>query len=201
MVVVLFLLAVFLIAGGGAALFSGYEILLTDRGLPIMISGATILSAGLLLAGCAVLARHLSRIARQLGEIRTGLGDLRAANLLATARPPRSSEFELAEEPAPIAAREAEPEEITEEGAALVVPEPAEPAERPERPAEVARVAEPQPKSEPQEAAVVGRYSSGGNDYTMYADGSIIADTPTGQHRFASLDELKAFVSSGGEQR
>lgn len=49
------------------------------------------------------------------------------------------------------------------------------------------------------ERTVVGRYSSGGNTYLMYDDGTIEADTPNGRFTFASLDELKAFVDGGGE--
>ncbi|WP_257791940.1 hypothetical protein [Methylobacterium durans] len=33
----------------------------------------------------------------------------------------------------------------------------------------------------------------------MYADGGIEAETPRGRYTFNSLDELKAFVDSGGE--
>lgn len=49
------------------------------------------------------------------------------------------------------------------------------------------------------ERTVVGRYSSGGNTYLMFDDGTIEADTPNGRFNFASLDELKAFVDGGGE--
>ena len=49
------------------------------------------------------------------------------------------------------------------------------------------------------ERTVVGRYSSGGNTYMMYDNGSIEADTPNGRFTFASLEELKAFVDGGGE--
>lgn len=52
----------------------------------------------------------------------------------------------------------------------------------------------------PGEASVVGQYASGGNSYVMYSDGSVHADTPTGKHRFRSLDELRAFVAAGGER-
>ena len=48
-------------------------------------------------------------------------------------------------------------------------------------------------------AAFVGTYSSGGNTYVMYADGSIDAQTPSGLYRFDSLEELKAFIAGGGE--
>jgi hypothetical protein len=34
----------------------------------------------------------------------------------------------------------------------------------------------------------------------MYADGSIEADTPEGLFKFTSLDELKEFIASGGEE-
>ncbi|WP_375458442.1 hypothetical protein [uncultured Enterovirga sp.] len=52
----------------------------------------------------------------------------------------------------------------------------------------------------PAEPNVVGQYSSGGNAYVMYSDGTILADTPSGKHRFRSLDELRAFTSGGGER-
>jgi hypothetical protein len=47
---------------------------------------------------------------------------------------------------------------------------------------------------------VIGTYSSGGNSYVMFSDGSIEAETPDGFHRFHSLDELKDFIASGGEK-
>lgn len=56
------------------------------------------------------------------------------------------------------------------------------------------------PPAEPPEPAIVGTYASGGNRYVMYADGTIRADTPRGEFRFGSLDELKAFVAAGGEE-
>jgi hypothetical protein len=46
----------------------------------------------------------------------------------------------------------------------------------------------------------VGTYNSGGNAYVMFSDGSIEADTPSGHYRFKSLDELKDFIASGGEE-
>ncbi|AWN49784.1 hypothetical protein DK419_01045 [Methylobacterium terrae] len=52
---------------------------------------------------------------------------------------------------------------------------------------------------EPPGKTVIGTYDSGGNTYTMYADGTIDAETPAGLFHFASIDELKAFRSAGGE--
>jgi hypothetical protein len=52
----------------------------------------------------------------------------------------------------------------------------------------------------PAERVIVGQYSSGGNEYKMYSDGSIDAMTPAGLRRFDSLDDLRAFVAGGGER-
>jgi hypothetical protein len=76
---------------------------------------------------------------------------------------------ELGREPAPVSA----PEKLDE-------PEP-EPGPAPE--AEF----EPRP-------AIIGSYEAHGTHYTMYADGSIDAETAHGVYRFASMDELKRFI-------
>jgi hypothetical protein len=86
--------------------------------------------------------------------------------------------------------------------------EPVEPA--PEAKADAEPPAEKQPDPEPtdrtpedeaEELVVIGTYNSGGNNYVMYADGSIQADTPTGRYKFASLEELKEFIAAGGEDQ
>jgi hypothetical protein len=55
------------------------------------------------------------------------------------------------------------------------------------------------PEGEGGEPVVIGTYASGSNNYVMFSDGSIEADTPAGVFRFASLEELKEFIASGGE--
>jgi hypothetical protein len=49
--------------------------------------------------------------------------------------------------------------------------------------------------------AIVGTYTSGDNTYVMFSNGSIEAQTPRGVFQFESLDELKAFIASGGESK
>ncbi len=68
---------------------------------------------------------------------------------------------------------------------------------------EPAPAVEPTPPvvEEPPEPSVVGTYSSGGNFYIMYSDGSIEAETPAGKFRFNSLDELKDFIARGGDKK
>ncbi|OAS22467.1 hypothetical protein [Methylobacterium platani] len=76
------------------------------------------------------------------------------------------------------------------------------PASQPVPPAPEPAREEPLPEDgpgEPPAKTVIGTYDSGGNTYTMYADGTIDAETPAGRFHFASIDELKAFRSAGGE--
>jgi hypothetical protein len=95
-------------------------------------------------------------------------------------------------EPIPVAA---EPEKTPEpEPEAPLAPEPAAPAASlPAAPAPsvlaASAASEPAAHSE-----VIGRYEAHGAHYTMYADGSIDAETAHGLYRFASMEELKRFI-------
>ena len=55
-------------------------------------------------------------------------------------------------------------------------------------------MAEPAPPVASSDPAVIGRYESDGTAYTMYADGSIEAQSDAGIYRFASMADLKAFI-------
>jgi len=92
--------------------------------------------------------------------------------------------FDDAREPQPESAPAREPEPVAAE----------EPAPVREEPVEDKAVETPR-----SDATVVGTYNSGDNTYVMFSDGSIEAQTPAGVFRFQSLDELKAFIASGGE--
>jgi hypothetical protein len=81
-------------------------------------------------------------------------------------------------------------------------PEPVERSFEESRPVPDAGHEAQAPEEEMEPAAapvVVGTYMSGGNQYVMYSDGSIEAETPTGRYRFKSLDELKSFIETGSE--
>ncbi|WP_243375171.1 hypothetical protein [Microvirga solisilvae] len=100
-------------------------------------------------------------------------------------------------EPAPIIEPEPEPELEPVRG-----PEPELAAAElesvaPEEPAREESIAEEQRPGAG--ATVIGTYNSGDNTYVMFSDGSIEAQTPGGLFHFKSLDELKAFIASGGE--
>ncbi|WP_230531892.1 hypothetical protein [Microvirga roseola] len=99
------------------------------------------------------------------------------------------------------AARESESQvEAGEEDRAEEVTPAAWPeaSDTPEAPADEAEEAEAD-LEEASSATVIGTYNSGDNRYVMFSDGSIEAETPRGNFRFRSLDELKEFIASGGE--
>lgn len=88
------------------------------------------------------------------------------------------------------------------EPASAPAPEPdAELASSQEEPAasEETNREEAAEEAPPSAATIIGTYNSGDNTYVMFSDGSIEAQTPGGVFRFQSLDELKAFIASGGE--
>ena len=89
------------------------------------------------------------------------------------------------DEPEPVAAPVAEPEPVIAE-------EPVPPQVI----ADAADLAPPQPTPAPG-AEVVGAYESGGAKYTMYSDGSVIAEAEGQQLFFKSLEELREFIDGG----
>ncbi|HVL72753.1 MAG TPA: hypothetical protein VM434_12830 [Beijerinckiaceae bacterium] len=226
MVIVLYLVALAMIAGGAAAAVQGYGIILNERGWTMVIAGTTAAAGGFVLLGLAVVAGRLGRAVEELARLRERTGRLdfptpplparpedrpgvaaAAAGALATAgaRPPEDERAvmkaaDVIPEPAPAAEASAEPAPATEappdEAASAGEPD----ATQTDAPA-AARTEEEAAEGEAAEPAIIGSYSSGGNTYVMYADGSIDADTPDGRFRFKSLDELKEFVAAGGERR
>jgi hypothetical protein len=80
------------------------------------------------------------------------------------------------------------PVEVETAPAPEVVLEPAPPIA-----AEAAPIDEPETVAPP--PTIVGRYSAGGANYSIFSDGSIEAETEDGAFRFASMSEFKAFVA------
>lgn len=173
MVFLLCILAVGMIATGLAAMAFGMSIVQVERGWTMVISGTVGAAGGAVLLGIALAVERLGRIANEMVWIRDRLatiGELTAEE--AQSQP----EFE------------APPEEP-----------PSEPPE-PAAPSAPSFETEPPVPQAPPERVLVGHYSSGGNEYKMYSDGSIDALTPAGLRRFASLEDLRAFVAGGGER-
>ena len=49
--------------------------------------------------------------------------------------------------------------------------------------------------------SLIGRYSSGGANYMIFADGSIEAETQDGTFKFASMGDFKHFLAGQKEVR
>jgi hypothetical protein len=78
-------------------------------------------------------------------------------------------------------------------------PEPEASAELEEQ--QQALASEPEPQQEAAPApTIVGRYSSGGSDFTLYSDGSIDAQTDQGLFHFASMADLRAHIEAQNAQ-
>lgn len=108
--------------------------------------------------------------------------------------PPEPAPHETAaHEPVPPPAEEPRLEPAQEVAPPPPALEPVAEAPAPPEPPHEDRPEEPPGKT------VIGTYDSGGNTYTMYADGTIDADTPAGRFHFASIEELKVFRNAGGE--
>ncbi len=66
------------------------------------------------------------------------------------------------------------------------------------------RIVAPKPRAEPAAAAApeaaapfeVSRYVSGGTEYAIFSDGSLVAETDEGPLRFASMTEFRAYVEA-----
>jgi hypothetical protein len=66
------------------------------------------------------------------------------------------------------------------------------------------RIVAPKPRAEPEPVAApeaatpfeVSRYVSGGTEYAIFSDGSLVAETDSGPLRFGSMAEFRAYVEA-----
>jgi hypothetical protein len=118
-------------------------------------------------------------------------------------------EPELEPEPEIAPELEPQPEQAPEQGPEphpVSEPEPEAAVEIPHEPlvetvhegASEPAAAEPALHHEPK-PEIIGHYDAQGAHYTLYADGSIEAETPHGVYRFASMAELKSFIEGQAE--
>jgi hypothetical protein len=172
-------------------------------GLALMVvAGAGLLASidlltteiGAIYATCSAIAAAAGLIVLALAGVTHRIDALRAVLLRAEESPRRAlAEADLAPPiPSPI------PLESAEESAEPPpIPTPdsdlgAEAEAAPPLAAEAAPI-EP-PSAAP--TTLVGRYSSGGDNYSIFSDGSIEAETDQGAFRFASMSEFKAYIAS-----
>jgi hypothetical protein len=165
----LLLLGLALIVAAGGGLIASIDLLTTEIGILYVTSSAIALAAGLVILSLAAIASRIDA--------------LRATILRQGEHARRDSEPTLAPLVVPHAAVEAAPTETA--------PAEAEPAGAPPLAAEGAPM-----EPAPQPTTLVGRYTAGGANYSIFSDGSIEAETEQGAFHFASMNEFKAYVAA-----
>jgi hypothetical protein len=144
-------------------------------------------------AGAAAEAPRIQPPAAQNGAQNNGAADRPAVDLGALARPPEP--LQAPEPVAPIVAPRvvAVAPPVVAEPPAVAAPPPVRPAPRPAPPSA-------QKPSAPQNGtAATTVYRSGvidGMAYSLFMDGSIEAELPTGRVRFGTIDELQKYLVS-----
>jgi hypothetical protein len=196
-------LGLILALAGGAALVASLDLLTTELGLLYATCGAVALSGGVIAIAIGLLIRQVDALRHALlrgnEETLSERQEPLAPPLLAGIEP-----VVLAETGA-VHSREAPASEFSEP-AMTPAPSPAldEASDREAAPInenrkghlpslEALEQAAQEPAPPP---TLVGRYSAGGANYSIFSDGSIEAETDQGAFKFGSMSEFKAFIAS-----
>jgi hypothetical protein len=168
----LVLLGLGLIAAAGGGLIASIDLLTTEIGVLYATCAAIALAAGLIILSLAAIAFRIDALRAAI--LRQGEYARRAAE--ATLAPPVTV---LAESPAPTEAAPVETASVEGENAPPLAADGAPMEQNPAEP-----------------TTLVGRYTAGGANYSIFSDGSIEAETDQGAFHFASMNEFKAYVAA-----
>ena len=182
MAILIFLLSLALLAAGIASGYASLDLLPTGLGVLYALAGAVAVSAAVVTFALGVAIRRIDGLARLV----------RAAAARPLGVPPEAGEAPaLDSELARILkSRVAADGTATKplEGPVLSQRETSnDEGHSSEGPGSVLET----PESPP---ALIGRYSSGGANYLIFADGSIEAETAEGRFRFASMGDFKRYL-------
>jgi hypothetical protein len=196
-------LGLLLAFAGGAGLAASYDLLTTELGLLYATCGAVALSGGFIVIAIGLLIRRVDALRRTIlrgnEQAQSGRMEPVAAPALANGEPMVFAGAGAG------AAREAPVPEVAEPAMTLA---PAialdDPGER-----EIAAINENRKGRLPSLEAIeqgaqepvgpptlIGRYSAGGANYSIFSDGSIEAETDQGAFKFGSMTEFKAFIAA-----
>ncbi len=198
MAFLVFALGLVLFVAGLDGFYLSLDLLPTGVGILYALGGAIGVSMAILAFAVGVLIRRidaLTELARQRpGVIEASRADPWFAAPTAVAVP--SAE----ERDTPEAEKAQEPQ--AEEGGEPEAEADGEPveenrAEPPRAPGEIEHAIET-PEAPP---GLVGRYSSGGANYMIFADGSIEAETQEGTFKFPSMGDFKDFLADRKEPK
>jgi hypothetical protein len=193
-------LGLILAFAGGAGLAASLDLLTTELGLLYATCGAVALSGGVIVIAIGLLIRRVDALRKTIllgnEQTRSGRAELVAAPALAGVDPiVVAGAGAVREAPAP---------EVAEPAMSLA---PALALDNPDE-REIAAINEnrkgrlpsletiEQPAQEPAgPPTLIGRYSAGGANYSIFSDGSIEAETDQGAFKFSSMSEFKAFIA------
>lgn len=176
----LLLVGLALVVVAGAGLVASIDLLTTE--------------IGAIYATCSAIAAAAGLIVLALAGVTHRIDALRAAFLRANESPRRvAAAADLAPPiPSPVPLENAEGSAVKPPPIPAMAPDEAEAEPAPPLAAEAAPI-EPPPAAP---TTLVGRYTSGGANYSIFSDGSIEAETDQGAFHFASMSEFKAYIAS-----
>ncbi len=188
-------LGLVLASAGGAAIVASIDLLTTELGLLYATCGAIGLSGGLIVIAIGILIGRVGALRLAVLRGIEATRPERVEPLLAGLEPV------VLAEPAGGAGREPPAVEFAEPA---MTPAPAptlddagdhEAAINENRKGRLPSLE--QATREPAEPpTLVGRYSAGGANYSIFSDGSIEAETDQGAFKFESMNEFKAFIAA-----
>jgi len=176
MAILIFVLSLILLVAGAASGYQSLDLLPTGIGVLYALAGAVAVSAAVVTFAIGVAIRRIDALAKLVRQsVTPAIPDITPATEPAAVEPPAAIEAETVEsvDQAPAGDDEG-PININRSGH-LPTLEPIE---------TVLETPETQP-------SLVGRYSSAGANYKIFADGSIEAETSEGTFKFASMSDFK----------
>jgi hypothetical protein len=196
-----FLLGLILALAGGAGLVASLDLRTTELGVLYATSGATAASAGVIVIAIGLLIRRVDALRRAVLQG----GAVRSLERREPSVPPLLAGIEpvVLGEPGAVRAHDAQPSDAP----SAMNSEPAAPSDGHEAqaaPINENRAGRPPSletlESVPREPAppptLVGRYSAGGANYSIFSDGSIEAETDQGAFKFGSMNEFKSYIAA-----
>jgi hypothetical protein len=191
MAFLLFGLSLVLLLVGVASGYQSLDLLPTGMGVLYAISGAVAVCMAIVTFALGVLIRRIDALTELVRRRESSApGAAEAATLHPTLAAPPTD----AEPPAEAAAQETPAAEVVEP--VFEADEAEEPINE-NRSGHLPSLDEIEHVIETPEAppSLIGRYSSGGANYMIFADGSIEAETREGTFKFASMRDFKDFLA------
>jgi hypothetical protein len=187
MAILVFVLSLVLLAAGAASGYASLDLLPTSSGVLYALAGAVAVSAAVVTFALGVAIRRIDGLAKLLRQpVLPSPGILMDAGETGPAEEAPATTLET-----PVIADAGEPESLDEP----LSPEGETPANE-NRAGHLPSLEEIETVLETPEPppSLIGRYSSGGASYMIFADGSIEAETMDGTFRFASMGDFKRYL-------